>query len=199
MPTTSTHEAGQAAQPKRQIFRALEAKSLRSRNMATRIADLLTGLTSTPAFLFLNMLFFLFWISLNAGVIPGFAPFDPYPFGLLTMAVSLEAIFLSIFVLVSQNRAAQTATLRDELNLRINLIAEREVTKILEILADMRKKMKIESDDVQLEQMLKEINATDLEQVILQQIERAGQSTRRKITKEEFSTIITSLLKTRTK
>ncbi len=198
MATSAVPEIASVSQPKRHIFRALEAKSLRSRGLATRVADYLTGLASTPAFLFLNMLFFLFWISLNANVIQGLAPFDPYPFGLLTMAVSLEAIFLSIFVLVSQNRAAQTATLRDELNLRINLIAEREVTKILEILVDMRKKMKIESDDVQLEQMLKEVNATDLEQVILQQIERAGQS-QRKITKEEFSTIFTSLLKSRAK
>jgi uncharacterized membrane protein len=206
--TTSTTEAkemknepkevAEASQPKKQIFRALEAKSLRERSFATRVADWLTGLTSTPTFLFLNMLFFAVWIGWNSNMIPNLHAFDPYPYGLLTMAVSLEAIFLSIFVLVSQNRAAQIATLRDELNLRINLIAEREITKTLEILADMKKKMKIDDDDEILDQMLKDVNASDLEQVILQQIERAEQSPRRKLAKGEFSTIITSLTKPRT-
>jgi uncharacterized membrane protein len=186
--------------PRKQIFRALEAKSLRNRSVATRIADYLTGLSSTPTFLFLNIMFFVTWISLNLNIVPGFPAFDPYPFGLLTMAVSLEAIFLSIFVLVSQNRAAQTATLRDELNLRINLIAEREVTKILELLVDTRKKMKIHSTDELLDQMLKDVNAADLEQIILQQIERAGQAQlRRKLAKGEFLSMITSLVKTRSK
>ncbi len=142
------------------------------------------------------MIFFAAWICLNSSFIPGFKAFDPFPYGLLTMAVSLEAIVLSIFVLVSQNRAAQTATLRDELNLRINLIAEREITKILEILTDMKKKMKITGDDEVLDQMLKDVNATDLEQVILQQIERAEQSNpRRKLNKGDFSTMLISLIK----
>jgi uncharacterized membrane protein len=196
MTTTSSSETVAASQPKRQIFRALEAKSLRNRSRATRIADYLTSLSSTPVFLFLNFLLFVTWIIINLNLVPGVVAFDPFPFGLLTMAVSLEAIFLSIFVLVSQNRAAQIATLRDELNLRINLIAEREVTKILEILVDMKKKMKIYDTDEQLERMLKDVDAADLEQVILQQIERAGQTQiRRKIAKGEFSSIITSLLK----
>jgi uncharacterized membrane protein len=193
---TTPEATTDAPRPKKQIFRALEAKSLRNRSIATQFADFLTGITSTPTFLFLNALFFVVWIVLNTNIVPGFEPFDPYPFGLLTMAVSLEAIFLSIFVLVSQNRAAQIATLRDELNLRVNLIAEREVTKILQMLVDMRKKMKLYEVDEELEFMLKNIDTNDLEQVILQQIERAGQSSsRRKLTKDEFSTIITSLLK----
>jgi uncharacterized membrane protein len=199
MPTTSFSEDTQTPRPKKQIFRALEAKSLRNRSYATQVADYLTGLCSTPTFLFCNMLFFAGWIIFNSNLIPGVKAFDPFPFGLLTMAVSLEAIFLSIFVLVSQNRAAQIATLRDELNLRINLIAEREVTKVLEILAEMRKEMKINKVDDGLEQMLKDIDAADLEQVILQQIERAGQSSlRRKLDKNEFSSIITSLIKPKT-
>jgi uncharacterized membrane protein len=196
---TPSPEAAPAPLPRKQIFRALEAKSLRNRSMATRLADYLTGLSSTPTFLFLNMMFFLIWIGINTNLIPGVEPFDPFPFGLLTMAVSLEAIFLSIFVLVSQNRAAQIATIRDELNLRINLIAEREVTKILHLLVYMNKGKKI-VDDEELERMLRDVDAADLEQVILQQIERAGQSSsRRKIAKDEFSTIITSVLKPRSR
>lgn len=198
MAATSTSEPVSDSQQKKQIFRALEAKSLRNRSFATRAADYLTGLCSSPTFLFLNILFFAIWISLNINIVPGFTAFDPFPFGLLTMAVSLEAIVLSIFVLVSQNRASQTATLRDELNLRINLIAEREVTKTLQILVDMRKKMKIEGDDAELDEMIKEINASELEQVVLQQIERAGQpSVRRMLVKGEIGSLFNSVLKPR--
>src|SRR5688572_17134756 len=106
-----------STQVRKQLYRALEAKSLRSRSVSTKIADSLTAITSTPLFLFLNAFFFIAWVVINNGLIPGITPFDPYPFGFLTMVVSLEAIFLSIFVLVSQNRAAQIATLREELHL----------------------------------------------------------------------------------
>jgi uncharacterized membrane protein len=199
MANSTAVETTPSPQPRKQIFRALEAKSLRSRSAATKLADYLTGISSTPTFLFLNMLFFVIWIVLNVNVIPGIEPYDPFPFGLLTMSVSLEAIFLSIFVLVSQNRAAQIATIRDELNLRVNLIAEREVTKILHLLVYMNKGKKI-VDDEELERMLRDVDAADLEQVILQQIERAGQSNpRRKIAKDEFSAIITSVLRPRSR
>jgi uncharacterized membrane protein len=182
--------------PRRQLFRALEAKSLRNRSFATRLADYLTTICSSPAFLFLNILFFIVWISLNLGIIPGVPVFDPYPFGLLTMAVSLEAIVLSIFVLVSQNRAAQIATLRDELNLRVNLIAEQEITKVLEILSEMRTGKKLVGPDPELEEMIKNINAGDLEQSILEQIERADQLIkRRKLTKRDFGSVLSSLVK----
>lgn len=181
---------------KRYIFRSLEAKSLRSRPLATRMADELTELCSSPTFLFLNAGFFIFWIVLNSGLIPGFVPFDPYPFGFLTMAVSLEAIFLSIFVLVSQNRAAQTATLRDKLNLRINLIAEQEITKLLRLQVALLKKLKLDDDlrkDAELAFMLKDVDAGSLEQTILDQLERADQPLLHAITKQEFPEIIQAL------
>jgi uncharacterized membrane protein len=181
---------------RRQIFRALEAKSLRTRNFASRLADFLTGLSSTPVFLFLNVFFFIVWIVINVGFVAEISPFDPFPFGLLTMFVSLEAIVLSIFVLVSQNRAAQIATLRDELNLRVNLIAEQEVTKILEILYAMRKKMNLHEDDPILEKMLQDVNATDLEQSIMEQIGRADKLiSPKQFAKSDFSSVLSSLVK----
>lgn len=182
---------------KRNIFRTLEARSLRSRPLATRMADELTQLCSSPTFLFVNAGFFIGWIVLNSGFIPGFAPFDPYPFGFLTMGVSLEAIFLSIFVLVSQNRASQTATLRDELNLRINLIAEQEITKLLRLTVAMQKKLNVldkkSDDDKELEHMLKDVDASSLEQTILEQLERADEPLLHAITKQEFPEIIQAL------
>lgn len=191
---TSATVASTSAPSRRQLFRALEAKSLRNRPFPTRLADYLTGLSSTPLFLFLNMAMFMGWIAINVGLIPNIQPFDPFPFGLLTMVVSLEAIVLSIFVLVSQNRSAQIATLRDELNLRVNLISEQEVTKILEILSDMRKKMNIKEADPELDEMLHSINTGDLEASIMDQIGRADQLINsKKFAKGEFSGILSSL------
>ncbi len=182
---------------KRNIFRTLEAKSLRQRPFTTRMADELTQLTSTPTFLFLNAIFFILWILVNTGVIPLFTPFDPYPFGFLTMAVSLEAIFLSIFVLVSQNRAAQIATLRDELNLRVNLIAEQEITKLLQLEVELLKKLNsadiVDKKDTELQLMLQDLSASSLEQSIIDQLERADQPLFHAITKKEFPEIIQAL------
>lgn len=192
--TTSQFSKDDSSQIKRQIFRSLEAKSLRSRPLATRIADTLTNRTSTPTFLFLNALIFIVWISYNSGMLPSAVPFDPYPFGFLTMAVSLEAIFLSIFVLVSQNRAAQIATLRDELNLRINLIAEQEITKILKMQADLHRKLKVpDYDDAELLRMIKDIDTNSLEQSILKELNRADEPIFRSITKQEFPELIKHL------
>lgn len=157
----------------RQFIRSFEAKALRQRSFLTRLADSLTEKCGSPTFLVLNTLFFVVWIAWNSGVIPGIVAFDPYPFGFLTMAVSLEAIFLSIFVLISQNRSAKTSTIRDEVNLQVNLITEQEVTKILHLLADMRKQMGIISKDEELEKMLDKINETRIEQQIESQIEKA--------------------------
>lgn len=179
---------------KRQIFRALEAKSLRNRPFATRLADYLTNLTSTPLFLFTNGFGFAAWIGYNSGLIPGIVPFDPYPFGLLTMGVSLEAIFLSIFVLVSQGRSSQIATLRDEVNLRINLISEREITKLLKILAEIRAHIGIKEEDPELDRMIQEIKASELEQTITSQLARADQPFFRSLTKRDIPELINTLV-----
>src|SRR6266540_2075195 len=93
-----------------------------------RIADLIAEFSGSIPFLMLNAVFFGVWLGLNA--IPGLA-FDPYPFGLLTMIVSLEAIFLSIFVLVSQNRQADKDRIRNELDYEVNLKAELGVSTLL--------------------------------------------------------------------
>lgn len=160
----------------RQIFQALEAKSLRNRSWSTIVADNLTSLTGNPAFLYCNVVFFVSWIGLNLGVFPGAVVFDPFPFGLLTMIVSLEAIMLSIFVLISQNRAAQIATLREELHLRLNIIAEQEITKSLEMLVKVQEKMGILEKDEERNRMLEKVNPADLEMSIQRQLARADRS-----------------------
>jgi uncharacterized membrane protein len=95
-----------------------------------KIADVIAEFSGSIQFLVLNALWFTIWIVWN--VTPRVPHFDPYPFGFLTMVVSLEAIFLSIFVLVSQNRQAAKDRLRADAEYEVNLKAELEITHLLE-------------------------------------------------------------------
>ncbi len=155
-----------------QFYRAYEAKALKSRSFLTRIADRLTSIFGSTGFLILNTIFFAVWIPINLSLTP-VRPFDPYPFGLLTMIVSLEAIFLSIFVLVSQNRSSYVDNLREELHLQVNLIAEEEITKILKVLAEIREKIGIKETDPELDKMIKRINTNYIERSIVDQLAKA--------------------------
>jgi uncharacterized membrane protein len=97
------------------------------------VADFLTVQFGTVWFFSLNATFFVVWILLNSGFIPGEKPFDQYPFNFLTMVVSLEAIFLSVIVLISQNKQGKVADMREQIDLEVNVRAEEEVTKVLVI------------------------------------------------------------------
>jgi uncharacterized membrane protein len=81
-------------------------------------------------FLALNALIFLAWIVVNVELIPGIAAFDPYPFGFLTMSVSLEAIFLSIVVLLAQNLNSAKERVRNDIEYEVNLKTERKITEL---------------------------------------------------------------------
>ncbi len=163
-----------ATEKRRQYFRSFEAKSLRSRSFLTQFADKLTEICGSTSFLVFHIIFFTVWISINTGLIPEIEKFDPFPFGLLTMVVSLEAIFLSIFILVSQNRSSYVSTIRDEVHMGINFIAEEEITKVLEVLAEIRKEMGIKKPDPELEKMLQRTDTSYLERTITEQLRRAN-------------------------
>jgi uncharacterized membrane protein len=89
-----------------------------------RAADVITSFAGSLNFVYLHSAWFLVWIVLNVGLIGSAAVFDKFPFGLLTMIVSLEAIFLSTFVMVSQNRQAARADIRSQLDFETNLRSE---------------------------------------------------------------------------
>jgi uncharacterized membrane protein len=95
-----------------------------------RIADWIAWFSGSMQFLILNGAWFIIWIGLNT--IPGLLTFDPFPFGLLTMIVSLEAIFLSCFVLISQNRQAQKDKVRADIEYDVNIKAELEIAHLHE-------------------------------------------------------------------
>jgi len=89
-----------------------------------RVADRVTDFAGSLKFVYLHSVWFGIWIVLNIGLIGAGLKFDPFPFGLLTMIVSLEAIFLSTFVMVSQNRQSRRSDLRAQLDFETNLRAE---------------------------------------------------------------------------
>ncbi|HKR59180.1 MAG TPA: DUF1003 domain-containing protein [Pyrinomonadaceae bacterium] len=99
-------------------------------SLLEKIADVIAWFSGSMPFLILNGAWFIIWIGLN--VLPGFEPFDPFPFGLLTMIVSLEAIFLSCFVLVSQNRQAEKDRVRSDIEYEVNIKAELEIAHLHE-------------------------------------------------------------------
>lgn len=159
---------------RKRLIRSFEKKAMGHRTWPEKVADKITENTGSITFLLINCYWFAAWIILNSDIIPGIHPFDPFPFGLLTMIVSLEAIMLAIFVLISQNRAAKISALRDELQLQVNLIAEEEITKVLEVLSDIRTKVGIRKTDPELEKMLERIDTSYIEQSLQKQMENSN-------------------------
>lgn len=116
----------------------------RRRNFESKLADKITAFCGSIGFVYFHIGWFSGWILWNVGLLPNLSVFDPFPFGLLTTTVSLEAIFLSMFVLISQNRMGVIADQRADLDLQINLLAEYEITKILQLTDAMADHFEIE-------------------------------------------------------
>lgn len=134
---------------------SIKAMTDARRTLLERLADMFTESVGSIAFIILNVVWFVIWILINTGKVPGVPIFDPFPFGLLTTAVSLEAIILTLFVLLSQNRAGKVADLRAEIDYSIDKMAEHEITKLLEIVTKIARKNGIRiSDDEVLQEML---------------------------------------------
>lgn len=155
------------------ILKSFEAKAFHKGSFISRIADRLTGIFGTLFFLILNIGLFATWILINSGKISSLKPFDPFPFLLLSVVVSSYAIILSIIVLISQNRQGQIDSLRQELQLQVNLITEREITKVLKILKEIREDLKEgKIKDEELEEMIKEVDTSYIERKITEQLEQ---------------------------
>lgn len=140
-----------------EIRRQMETR----RTIQDRFADVITNFSGSTLFLYLHIVWFGVWIGLNTGVLQtfGIEAFDPFPFGLLTMIVSLEAIFLSTFVLISQQRLSEIQDDRADLDLQIDLLAEYEMTKVLTIVDAIAHKLGLhEGRDPELAELEIEIN-----------------------------------------
>jgi uncharacterized membrane protein len=156
-------------------FGAIKAQHAASRSRIARTADRLNTIASSTPFLVSHALWFGAWILWNTGFF-GAAAFDPYPFGLLTMIVSLEAIFLSIFVLMAQKRESAIGELREEMSLQVALRLEEEVTKTLQLVAGLYTRLghKV-AEDPELHEMLQPLNVAEIERELILQIETAAQ------------------------
>lgn len=156
---------------KRKNLTSLKAKMNLKRTASDRFADHVNAAFGSILFFGCHVCFFAFWVVLNTGLLPGVKPFDPYPFSFLTMVVSLEAIFLSIFVLISQNRASEIADLREEVDLQLNVRAQREITRALIILDEIHDKLGMTAeDDLELKRMKKNINLDTIERKLLKEM-----------------------------
>lgn len=125
------------------------------------------------------MVWFVAWVLANTGVF-GTRAFDPFPFGLLTLIVSLEAIFLSIFVLMAQSRESTVAELREEVSLQVVLRMEEEVTKTLQLVAGLYTRLGQQvSDDPELREMLGPLDSDRIERDLIEQIKEARSPRRR--------------------
>ena len=125
-------------------------------NLVQRIADWLAWFSGSMPFLLSHTFWFIIWISLNTFIL-GTSAFDPFPFGLLTMIVSLEAIFLACFVLISQNRQAEKDKVRSDIEYDVNIKAELEVAHLHEKTDRLYENMMARFG--KLEKSLAEVNA----------------------------------------
>jgi uncharacterized membrane protein len=181
-PEAPTPEAVVEPRPERRKRRSYEARAIaaikarhgRSQTVMGVAATLLNDLAGSSGFLVFHAVWFAGWILWNVGAL-GLEPFDPFPFGLLTMVVSLEAIFLSIFVLMAQKRESAIAELREELALQVNLRVEEEVTKTLQLMSGLYTRLgHAMADDQELGDMLQPLDVTGIELALKGQIDEAS-------------------------
>lgn len=163
------------------VIQSFEAKELKKRPFIIKIADRLTVFFGSFWFLGFNVSLFTFWIIANQGYIPNVPIFDPFPYFFLTTGVSLEAIFLTIVVLISQQRQNQVSTIREEIDMQINRISEKEITKALLILKKIAEKQGIKVEDDELDEMLKVLEVSYIERKLEEQLKDKPENIVRKV------------------
>jgi uncharacterized membrane protein len=135
------------------------------------LAKFLTKSFGTLRFLILTLIFILLWILLNLGLVPGITPFDLYPFVWLVTIVQLFSIVLSIVILISQNQETRITEIRQQVDLEINVRAEHEITKILNMIEQIHTELGIARADLELEQMKEMTNISVIKEKVEQVIE----------------------------
>ena len=136
----------QAVEENVKAIKSWDRALLLKRSKIERLSDRLTLIMAGGPSIVAHAIWFTTWISINVGLLPIVAPFDPFPFPFLTMTTSLEAIFVALFVLASQNRLAKQSDLRANLDLQIDLLVEREMTAVLQLLNDIARHLDVDTD-----------------------------------------------------
>src|ERR1041384_5907961 len=159
-----TGSVEQLTQRNIEVVRKLEEAANEERSTSDRVARMIAQFCGSMTFVWVHVICFAGWITLN--MIPGVDHIDPFPFTFLTFVVSLEAIFLSTFILISQNQDTRISERRNHLDLQINLLSEQENTKMLMMLQAIAEKVgaRIDRD----EDMAVLAQETELEKVVAQ-------------------------------
>jgi uncharacterized membrane protein len=123
-----------------EALRERRKQEVRNAGREEKIADAITAFSGSMRFVYLHLVIYAVWIACN--LVPGLPHFDP-SFVILAMEASVEAIFLSTFVLISQNRASAANDKRDDLDLHINLLAEHELTRLIQMVSDIAQKLEV--------------------------------------------------------
>jgi uncharacterized membrane protein len=141
-------------------IRSLQLRREREEKEATveeRLAEAIPRFTGSMPFVYLHLAIFGFWLVANLGWVPGVPPWDP-SFVVLAMIASVEAIFLSTFVLISQNRMAAAADKRADLDLQISLLAEHEITRLVTLVSGIARRMGVRTEaDADFEEIARDV------------------------------------------
>ncbi|HWM95265.1 MAG TPA: DUF1003 domain-containing protein [Thermoanaerobaculia bacterium] len=166
----SARATTESAQQNIETIAKLEQEEIERRSRNEKVSDLFTRFMGSMTFVGIHVIGLAVWFSWNLGAWGAFGlkPFDPFPFGILTLIVSTEGVILAIFVLISQNRMSRLANQRSHLNLQISLLAEQETTKILQ-------RLKTIADHLEIRETAKD-----------EEIERLSQSTHLEVLAEEL-------------
>jgi uncharacterized membrane protein len=151
----------------------IERKHRAERTFAERLSELIARFCGTMTFVWIHVGWFAGWVLVNT--LTGFR-FDPFPFTFLTLVVSLEAIFLSTFILITQNQETRMTDRRNQLDLQINMLAEQENTKMLEVLAAIAEKVGVSYDNAAMKALKKPTDPKKLVEEIMSTIEGKNDS-----------------------
>jgi len=162
--TESDREHGEVLRTNIRAIADLEERALHRRGTANRLSAAISRATGSVPFALFHIVGLTVWFVLNTRVFRGVEPFDPFPFNFLTVVVSLEAIFLSVFVSMSQNHMTRQAEKRAHLNLQVDMLAEQELTAILRMVQGLCKKQGVEvrMGDDRLKELVKETDVQSL-------------------------------------
>jgi uncharacterized membrane protein len=142
----------------------IEKEQREKRTLGEKLSEWIAIFAGSMLFVYIHIIWFGGWILANT-VLP-ITPFDPFPFTFLTLVVSLEAIFLSTFILISQNHETELTDRRNQLDLQVNMLAEQENTKMLELLKAVAEKIGVDCNDEAIEALLEPVDPKKLAEEI---------------------------------
>lgn len=147
----------------------IRARNEAARSTSDRIVDGIARFCGSLPFVWIHGVVLVAWLAINLRLVPWVPPFDPFPFVMLAVAASVEAIFLSTFILISQNRNQRLAEKRAELDLQINLLAEHEITRLIELSERIARKLGVDVEAEELDELARDVAP----EAVLDQIEES--------------------------